>query len=157
VHDLSKISFFSDEMIEKLNEIVWALNLRYDSLDDLIGYCRSYVADYLQDKNIELMFDAPSHINSKISGEIRRNIFVVIKESIHNVVKHSGANQVQIKFTLADQLEINIKDNGKGIDVNNIRAFANGISNMKERIETVGGSFEISNNQGTEIKIVLPV
>jgi signal transduction histidine kinase/ligand-binding sensor domain-containing protein len=157
VHDLSKISFFSDEMIEKLNEIVWALNLRYDSLDDLIGYCRSYVADYLQDKNIELMFDAPSHINSKISGEIRRNIFVVIKESIHNVVKHSGANQVQIKFTLADQLEINIKDNGKGIDVNNIRAFANGISNMKERIETVGGSFEISNNQGTEIKIVIPV
>jgi signal transduction histidine kinase len=157
VHDLSKISFFSDEMIEKLNEIVWALNQRYDSLDDLIGYCRSYVADYLQDKNIELMFDAPAHINSKISGEIRRNIFVVIKESIHNVVKHSGANQVQIKFILANQLEINIKDNGKGIDVNNIRAFANGISNMKERIETVGGSFEISNNQGTEIKIAIPV
>ena len=157
VHDLSKISFFSDEMIEKLNEIVWALNQRYDSLDDLIGYCRSYVADYLQDKNIDLVFEAPSHINSKISGEIRRNIFMVIKEAIHNVVKHADASIVQIHFFQTKQVEVLISDNGKGIDLNNIRAFANGINNMKERIETVGGSFEIRNNLGTEIKISLPV
>jgi signal transduction histidine kinase len=157
VHDLTKISFFSDEMIEKLNEIVWALNQRYDSLDDLIGYCRSYVADYLQDKNIELIFDAPAHINSKISGEIRRNIFVVIKEAIHNVVKHANASIVQIHFSQTKQLEVSISDNGNGIDFNNIRTFANGINNMKERIDTVGGSFEIRNNQGTEIKISIPV
>lgn len=157
VYDLSKISIFSDEMTGKLNEIVWALNQRYDSLDDLIGYCRSFAADFLQDKKIELNFLAPKHINLKIQGEIRRNIFIVIKESLNNIFKHSGATAVFIEFNLSTHLQILIKDNGKGIDLDNIRPFANGLNNMKARIESVGGHFEIVNRGGTEINVTVPV
>jgi signal transduction histidine kinase len=157
IYDLSKISTFSDEMTGKLNEIVWALNQRYDSLDDLIGYCRSFAADFLQDKNIELDFMAPKHMNLKIPGEIRRNIFIVIKESLNNIFKHSGATSVSIEFNLSSQLQILIKDNGKGIDLSNIRPFANGLNNMKARIESVGGQIEIINHAGTEIIVTVPV
>ncbi len=156
--DLVKISAFSDEMAEKMNEIVWALNQRYDSLEDLISFSRAYAADYLQDKNIELNFKASISGNKNLHGELRRNVFMVIKETLHNVSKHAEAKLVCISFTLdANWLKVQIEDNGKGIEVDNIRPFANGIENMKKRIESVGGQFSVFKDSGTIISILVPL
>jgi signal transduction histidine kinase len=156
-NDLVKISLFSDEMAEKMNEIVWALNQRYDSLEDLISFSRAYAADYLQDKNIALVFSADNIVNKKIHGEVRRNIFMVIKEALHNVIKHAEATVVRIEFTAKSQLTVTIQDDGKGIDFNNIRPFANGIDNMKKRMESIGGQIRVSNDNGTFITAQVPV
>jgi signal transduction histidine kinase/ligand-binding sensor domain-containing protein len=156
--DLVKISAFSDEMAEKMNEIVWALNQRYDSLEDLISFSRAYAADYLQDKNIELKFSASISGNKNLHGELRRNVFMVIKETLHNVIKHANAKLVSIDFTVdANLLKVQIEDDGKGIDLENIRPFANGIENMQKRIESVAGQFSVIRNQGTVITIQVPL
>jgi signal transduction histidine kinase len=156
-NDLVKISAYSDEMAEKMNEIVWALNQRYDSLDDLASFSRAYAADYLQDKNIQLVFIAGNSINKKIQGEVRRNIFMVIKEALHNIIKHAGATIVTIEFKIEQQLSVSIKDNGKGIDTGNIRPFANGLDNMKKRMDSIGGQIAIYKNNGTVIEIQVPI
>jgi signal transduction histidine kinase len=155
--DLVKISLYSDEMAEKMNEIVWALNQRYDSLDDLVSFSRAYAADYLQDKNIQLIFSADTIINKKIHGEVRRNIFMVVKEALHNVVKHAGASIVTIAFREQDKLIVTIGDNGKGIDLQHIRPFANGIDNMKKRMESIGGQIQLLRDNGTLIIMQVPV
>jgi signal transduction histidine kinase len=157
-NDLVKISLYSDEMAEKMNEIVWALNQRYDSLEDLISFSRAYAADFLQDKNIELKFTASILGNKKIQGELRRNIFMVIKEALHNIIKHAGAKTASIKFIEEqNRLKVLIEDDGKGIDMNNIRPFANGLENMKKRMESVGGQFQVFENKGTVISLEVPL
>ena len=156
--DLFKISAYSDEMAEKMNEIVWALNQRYDSLEDLISFSRAYAADYLQDKNIELKFHSIINTNKKIQGEVRRNIFMVIKEALHNVIKHAGAKTVTIEFReQQNKLEVCLRDDGKGIDMDNIRPFANGLENMKKRMESVGGQTAIFKDNGTVIIMQVPL
>jgi signal transduction histidine kinase len=151
--DLGKISAYSDEMAEKMGEIVWALNQRYDSSGDLVSFCRSYASEYLEDKNIKLYFESNETADIKINGEIRRNIFIVIKESLHNVVKHAKATEVHININCDKELQLMIRDNGKGYDPATVRPFANGIENMKKRVEETGGSFSIENDNGTKINI----
>jgi signal transduction histidine kinase len=156
-NDLEKISLYSDEMAEKMNEIVWALNQRYDSLGDLVSFCRSYASEYLQDKNIKLHFSSGELSEKKIQGEVRRNVFLVIKEALHNIVKHAHATEVGISFSHDPDLRVIIYDNGKGIDTENIRPFANGLENMKKRMADINGSFSIENKAGTQISISAPV
>lgn len=159
-NDLEKISLYSDEMAEKMNEIVWALNQRYDSLGDLVSFCRSYASEYLQDKNIKLTFAEDAQGEEKIQGEVRRNIFLVIKEALRNIVKHAGATEVIIRFSRNNdkkELTVSIADNGKGIDLTNIRPFANGLENMKKRMADINGQILIESNNGTDISITVPV
>jgi signal transduction histidine kinase len=151
--DLGKISAFSDEMAEKMGEIVWALNQRYDSSGDLISFCRSYASEYLGDKNIKLRFESSGTAEIKLNGEIRRNIFLVVKESLHNIIKHAKASEVFIRIDIDKELHVVIEDNGKGFDASRIRPFADGIKNMKRRIEEVGGRYLVDGTNGTRIEI----
>ena len=151
--DLGKISAFSDEMAEKMGEIVWALNQRYDSSGDMISFCRSYASEYLGDKNIKLHFTSSEVTEIKVNGEIRRNIFLVIKESLHNIVKHAKATEVHIQINIDNELRVLIQDNGKGFDAASIRPFADGIENMKKRIDEINGRFSIVSENGTRIDI----
>lgn len=153
--DLGKISAYSDEMAEKMGEIVWALNQRYDSSGDLVSFCRSYASEYLEDKPIKLSFTSNMVKDIKINGEIRRNIFLVMKEALHNVVKHAQASAVSITIDCDKELKVSIRDNGSGFDPQAIRPFANGLENMKKRTGEIWGTIRIENKNGTEISITV--
>jgi signal transduction histidine kinase len=156
--DLSKISDYSDEMAEKMNEIVWALNQRYDSCADLVSFCRSYASELLQDKNIKLNFTNNAIPEKMIQGEVRRNIFLVIKEALHNILKHSGATGASISFSFAEsRIKVIISDNGNGFEQKAIRPFANGLENMKKRMADIQGKIEIRANNGTVITVSAPL
>lgn len=151
--DLEKISAYSDEMAEKMGEIVWALNKRYDTTGDLLSFCRSYASEYLADKPIQLHFEETSIPEMQLNGEIRRNIFLVMKEALHNIVKHAGASQIWISIRFDGDLEVTIRDNGTGFLPEQVRPFSNGLTNMKKRMEDIGGSFLIETGAGTCITI----
>ncbi|MBN8674073.1 MAG: hypothetical protein J0L56_08065 [Chitinophagales bacterium] len=153
--DLGKISAYSDEMAEKMGEIVWALNQRYDSSGDLVSFCRSYASEYLEDKNIKLSFSSNMVKDIKINGEIRRNIFLVMKEALHNVVKHAHATAVSITIDCDKELKVRIRDNGRGFDPQAVRPFANGLENMKKRTGEILGAIRIENKNGTEVSITV--
>jgi len=89
-----------------------------------------------------------------VIGTIRRNIFLVIKEALQNIVKHSNATEVKINMYMAvDSFSLTIHDNGKGIDFNNLRPFSNGLKNMKKRMDDVAIDFSIENNNGTVVTL----
>ena len=95
----------------------------------------------------------------EISGIQRRNILMVYKESLNNILKHSGASEVEIVMEAADNVfSIYIQDNGKGIHSENCREFSNGLTNMNTRMSEIRGSFRIENNCGTRIylELILP-
>ena len=90
----------------------------------------------------------------EVIGEIRRNVFLVVKETLNNVLKHSGATEVQITLErVSDGLKLYIHDNGVGIDFEKLRQFGNGLKNMKKRMDDVGIKFSIENKNGTLVTL----
>ena len=156
--DISKIREYSHEMIDKMGEIVWALNEKNDSLSDLLSYTRSYAVEYLSQNGIKCRIDTPDKLPAGfVSGEFRRNIYLTVKEALHNVVKHSQASEVIMKFDVNHNLNIEIKDDGTGFHKSAVRPFSNGLSNMQSRIKEIGGVFELINGNGTLIRIKVPL
>jgi len=153
---LQKISYSSNELIQKMNEIVWALNINNDNLQSLIAYTRQYAVSYLDDLNIACHFQTPDDIpNIPVNGKNRRSIFLLVKESLNNVVKHADADNVEIRVEIDGALFIEIADNGKGFDGTNQRG--NGLNNMRKRIQTLRGVMDIRNGQGTTMVFEIPV
>lgn len=156
--ELKKITSFSDEMSEKMGEIVWALNKKNDTLADLVAYTRSYAVEYLANHDILCEANTPLQLPvTFITGEMRRNIFLSVKECLHNIVKHSGATKVCFSVELADMMKIIIHDNGKGIDWNKRRAFSNGIENITTRMKEMNGKVKFVNDNGTKVLLNIPL
>ena len=157
--DIRHIAAMSKDLVDNMRDLIWVLNPENTTLDNLITRLREYSADYLDGLNIEADISFPDNVpEMRISRETQRNIFATVKEAIHNCVKHATATIVGVHATLQDgRLDILIQDNGQGIDMKNLRSGGNGLRNMRQRIESVGGSFDIKNEGGTTIHISAPL
>jgi signal transduction histidine kinase len=155
--EIEKISQSADDVLNKMNAIIWSMNSRNDSLGNLISYIRAYSTEYLEGTSVNCKVTILQDIPEKeLTGDKRRNIFLCVKETLNNMLKHSGATQLTIDILTDGVLTIRIHDNGRGIDLQKIRQFGNGLQNIKRRMESIGGDFEIKNNKGTETILTLP-
>lgn len=145
VPELEKISYSANELLGKMNTIIWTMKSSNDTLESLIAYIRAHAIEYFDSTPIECKVQVPAVIQqADVSGEKRRNIFLSIKEALNNAMKHSQATQIQISITTTNnRLVIRIADNGVGIDAENLRRFGNGLSNMRRRMESIDGTFKI--------------
>lgn len=156
--DIGSISNYANEMIGKMGEIVWALNEKNDSLSDLLSYTRAYATEYLLNNGIPCQVIAPPEFPSVfVSGEFRRNIYLTMKEALHNIVKHAKAEKVTLTIHIDQNLIIGIEDNGIGFDGLHTRPFSNGMTNMRKRMNDISGDMEIIQNRGTLIILSAPL
>src|SRR5262249_37986849 len=130
---LTRISSTAQDVVGSLDEIVWFINPKHDTLESLIRYLREYLANYFESVAINCRFDFPDELPAvELSADIRRNIFLVAKEAVNNIAKHANAKDVSVKAKIDDgNLEIIIDDNGKGIEPQQLSAFGNGLKNMQ--------------------------
>lgn len=158
VEEISKISYNANELMTKMNAIIWSMNPGNDSVNGLVAYIRSYASEYLENFDIQYHIIVPSEIPERdVSGVKRRNIFLVLKESLNNIMKHANASEVTVTIQFNHQMLVEINDNGKGIDEEKLNQFGNGLKNMQRRMESIGGSFNISSNNGTTTKLEIPI
>ena len=95
--EIEKIVKSTDHLSENLREIIWTMNTRFDRLEDFIIYVRTYSVEFFDNSSITFQFNKPAIIPElKMSGELRRNLFLCIKESLNNIVKHSGATEAEL-------------------------------------------------------------
>lgn len=155
---IQKIVNNAQTLVGNMSEIIWAMNAGFDTVDNLVAYCRRYAREYLDDHEIAFRFTAEGDMDAhSISGEERRNIFLVVKEALHNTVKHAEATKVTMAFNVKeDQLKLTISDNGKGLDSEESQ-FGNGLDNMRKRIEMIKGTLEYIDDDGLGIDIVVPL
>jgi signal transduction histidine kinase len=158
---LRNISQTAREVVDSIGAIVWAINPKNDRLDNLAGYIREYASDYFEMTSINCRFDFPEELpDHPLSAEVRRNIFLTMKEAMNNVVKHSGATAVRLGLGFRDRhLEISIEDNGKGFVIDDTSRYGNGLINMRKRVETINGRFDIDSRPGggTRISVNVPL
>ncbi len=154
--DIKKLKTSSIELVENMAEIIWAMNEKNNSLEDLIFYLRSYAVDYCSENGLACEFKLPENIPAKIiGGEVRRNIFLILKESLHNIVKHAVAKKVTIDFQTGENLSLIIADDGKGFK-ETIPQNGNGLLNLAQRAKVLKGKFSVSNSSGTVIHFEMP-
>ncbi len=158
---LEKIAGFSRELVDNLQDIIWVLNPKNDTLESLSSYIREYGLKYFEPLAVQVKFNYPEHFANKVlSEEQRRNIYMTVKESFTNIAKHAWSNEVTVTIAeTSNEILLAIADDGKGFDVSKVRVFANGLKNMQNRIEQIGGSYNISSvpGNGTLTAIRLPV
>ena len=154
---VDQISEISSNVVDEMSEIIWAMNPRNDTLDCFSSYVRQYASTYLESAGIDGKFLFPDEIPPRpMSSELRRNLFLVIKEALHNVVKHSGAATVNLLLLFDhNTLTIEINDNGQGFLPGEKTGTGNGLINMHKRMEDIDGQFEIRSEtgKGSEIKL----
>ena len=155
IPEIEKISSSANELLNKMNAIIWSMSSSNDSLGNMVAYIRSYSLEYFENSGVNCTISIPDDLpNIVVSGEIRRNVFLVVKEALNNVLKHSKATEVNITLQrVSDGLKLFIKDNGVGIDFEKLRQFGNGLKNMKKRMDDIGIIFSIENNNGTLVTL----
>ena len=155
-----KISSTARQAIKSLDEIVWAVNPRNDTLAHLLDYSGQFALDYLRLAGIRCRLDFPEQTPARdLSTDLRHNVFLVVKEAIHNIVKHSRATEAWVRATVSDQaLDMVVEDNGCGFERAPDDAVSDGLRNMRQRLAEVGGECRIESRpgQGTKVALRLP-
>jgi signal transduction histidine kinase/ligand-binding sensor domain-containing protein len=147
---VTTISATARQAIKSLDEIVWAVNPRNDTLAHLIDYAGQFAVDFLRATGVRCRLDLPDQApDCQLSTDIRHNLFLAIKEALHNVVKHSRATEAWLRVHVAQgALEIIIEDNGCGFAAAPENAMADGLRNMQQRLAELGGVCRISSRPG---------
>ncbi len=159
IPEIEKISSSANDLLNNMNAIIWTMTSSNDTFDSMVSYIRSYAQEYFENTGINCHISIEEDIpNVAVSGEVRRNVFLVIKESLNNILKHSRATEVNITLKREIRKEKNglslyIHDNGIGIDFKKLRRFGNGLINMKKRMEAMQILFSIENNNGTLVTL----
>jgi ligand-binding sensor domain-containing protein/two-component sensor histidine kinase len=156
---LTDIAGISRELVDSMSDIVWAIDPERDHLGDLVHRMRRFASDVLSPRDIRLVFQSPPEEQDLHMGaDLRRQIFLIFKEAVHNALRHSGATEVNISFQVErGWLNLNVLDNGRGFDFVGDHD-GHGLRSMRERARTVGGVVEIgSSGKGTSVTVRVPV
>jgi signal transduction histidine kinase len=157
---LDKIKNSTQKLQENLQDIVWTTQTKDKSCEELLARMRLFGGEILEAKNIDYHFKIDKSLhNFKLVPNIQYDIFMIFKESIHNIVKYAKAKNVEVNFGIKDHLLIlTIQDDGVGFDCFQEKD-GNGLKNMPHRAENIGGKVEIisTKDKGTSIKFTMPV
>ena len=158
--DFDKVSKMSRELVSALYETVWAVNPENDNLEALGNYICQMVKQLCEQTPIRCRFhvlDLPPEV--QVSSQTRHNISLAVKEAVHNIVKHASAAEVTIRMAFAhDFLDISVHDDGSGFQpVDGISG--HGLSNMKLRLQNIGGTclIESKPGEGTTVRLRLRI
>jgi PAS domain S-box-containing protein len=157
---LSSIAGLSRELVDSMSDIVWAINPNRDHLSDLSQRMRHFVSDTCTARHIEVRFRTPSADHDiGVGANVRREVFLLFKEAVNNMVRHSGCSEADIDFTAeAHQLVLRVSDNGRGFDPAAVNA-GNGVRSMYERTQALGGRLDVLSEpgRGTILTFTIPL
>jgi signal transduction histidine kinase len=170
---LNSIANTSRDLLQSLDEIVWAVNPHNDTLEHLAAYLGHYATEYLQNTAVECELHIPQGLpHHPLSAEARHNLFLAFEEALNNALKHGRAARIRVAMRAAPgQFEINVEDNGCGFDVEAItsakrepaaqlgKRIGNGMKNLQLRLADVGGKCRIRSQpgQGTTVTLTVPL
>lgn len=147
--ELADIANTSRKLVSNMSEIIWSLNPDNKSLEQLMAYLREQLNKLLEYSGLTYNIALPE--NGKdilLNNQQRRNILLVTKEIVHNAIKHSGAKKMSIKAIINNgSIEMEIADDGKGFDTEIVYG-GNGLKNIRQRVEEMGGELTISSETG---------
>ncbi|GAA5093604.1 hypothetical protein GCM10023210_24430 [Chryseobacterium ginsengisoli] len=150
-NDIDELLKTSEEMNLSMREMLWSLNSGNDTLGSFIDYSKMYAQNFLKKTKILLLTESENVVlETVITTEQRRNLFLCLKETLNNAYKHSQSNQIKLSFIQKDK-EFMMKISDNGIGINHEKSEGNGLRNMKRRMQEQNGHCEVTTENGTHL------
>ena len=148
-------------MTRTLDEIIWAVNPSHDTLENFILFLSSHTQDVAESAGLRCRFDVPESIPARIMpSNVRHHLYLTSKEVLHNIIKHANATEIFLQVKLDNnECVIRISDDGKGLEDGAADIGADGLVNMRARLETINGTCicNSSPGQGTSVEMRVPM
>jgi len=159
--ELADIANLSRELVDSMSEIVWAIDPSQDRLDDLVHRMRRFASDLFTPGSVRFHLQAPGaeRQDPEMGAGIRRQIFLIFKEALHNIARHSGCTEVEIGFhSEKGWLSLSVVDNGEGFNMAQAHP-GHGLASMKQRAQQLGGHLTVDTapGRGTAIRLRVPI
>jgi len=149
------------ELAQAMDETIWAVNPLNDSLASLVSYLQQFAREFFEASPIRCRLDAPpGSPDLALDVRVRHNLFLAVKEALNNVAKHSGAGEVWLRVRWDGALlAVSIEDDGRGFAPGPAGAGQDGLSNMRARLDDVGGACVVDSGPGAgcRIRFTLPL
>jgi len=157
--ELEKVSGNASDLIDKLSQIIWAMNPAYDYLPNLTAYVTRFVAKQCELNSVQFILDKPEEIpHTRVGASLRRNIFLILKEALNNAFRHGKPNEVTLKLSFYKNfLVISLRDNGQGFSPDEKMNSGNGISNLHKRAKLIDADLSILSSAGNGTEIIIAV
>lgn len=154
---VQNISTVARQGVKAVDEIVWAVNPRNDTLAHLLDYAGQFAVDFLRAANVRCRVDFPEHIPAHVlAGDTRHSLYLVVKEALNNTIKHSQATEVWVRARVSETtLVLTLEDNGRGFEQAPNNALNDGLRNMQQRLAEIGGVCRVESLPGTGTKVVV--
>jgi signal transduction histidine kinase/ligand-binding sensor domain-containing protein len=156
------ISLIVRKTVEALDQIVWAVNPRHDTVASLLRYLGRFARDFLSRAGIRGEIQIPHELPEEaLPAQVRNHLFAAVKEALNNAVKHSGASEIRLLAELSNEaLSITVSDNGAGFDAGQLlgldeseRINGNGLRNMQNRMAEIRGTCRIESQKGVGSRV----
>nr|HPH85506.1 ATP-binding protein [Ferruginibacter sp.] len=150
----------SDESVEKMNEIIWALNQGNQQLEEILYFTRSQCSEMISNAGIDFSFNLPDKIPAiTMSWKDCRNIYLLVKEAVNNAIKHANARKISVEIYIQEKLVIKVNDDGKGFDSSIQNKPGNGLRNYSKRVDNLKGTYTLhtSPGNGTSLQFDIPI
>ncbi|HEV2693328.1 MAG TPA: ATP-binding protein [Verrucomicrobiae bacterium] len=148
-------------LLSTMDEILWAVNPQRDTLRDFAAYVCKYAQEFLAPTKIQCLFEVGPEISAAAFDlPLRRSLLMAIKETLNNAVKHSGATELRLQIRWqGQQLIVVVQDNGKGFDTAATKSERNGLTNMVQRMNQLGGHCVIASqpDKGCRVEFSVPL
>jgi two-component sensor histidine kinase len=167
---LASIADISRESVAAMSDIVWAINPKKDSLDDMVSRMRRFAGEAFAARGVELEFRGPEHESAlRLDHETRRELFLVFKEAVTNAVRHSGCARAEVELRVdGRRLVLAVSDDGRGFDPS-APSEGNGLESMRRRAGALGGTLDVDSgaaggaavrrtgDRGTRVRVSIPL
>lgn len=154
----------AEELVTNMRQLIWSMTTEDGDLPGTVDHCLRYAKSYTAENGLKATLQVEGEMPPlHLTPHERRNLFLTLKEALHNVVKHAHANEIRVRFTWNEQpgvhdggLEVVVHDDGHGFDPSG-KSDGRGLTNMRKRIEELGGTISLNSDNGTRVHIRLPL
>jgi two-component sensor histidine kinase len=158
---LSDIAGISRELVDSMSDIVWAINPDHDRVSNLVHRMRRFATDVLGGQRIALAFESSvADDDLKVNADVRRQLYLIFKEGVNNIARHSGASRVEVELDSGkDGIRLRLCDDGEGFDPADPAAeqHGHGLVNMRRRAAAMGGNVDLESAPGRGTSLTVTV
>jgi ligand-binding sensor domain-containing protein/signal transduction histidine kinase len=155
---LARVAEISRDLVDALGDIVWAINPKRDRIGDLVQRMRRFGEDVLNSRNIEFNCHVPEAVlEMELAAGLRRQVFLVFKEGVHNIARHSHCRSAKAELTVEDgQFSLSLSDDGAGFALSDVEGGdGHGLTSMRKRADELGGKLQVQSGDGFGTTILL--
>ena len=160
IDSLQEIAGLSRQSMEAMSDIVWAIDPEQDRVEQLAHRMRRFASDLSTGDGVRVNFQGPTEETGlDLDAEMRRQVFLIFKESLHNALRHSGCKNLYVDFHAGDgRMVLTVKDDGRGFDSAKVMPGL-GLVSMEQRARLLGGKVIVNSapGEGTLIEVEVPL